>query len=221
MLIIKHLRVFRKEQHWRMYQLCLRYFYCNSGFYLKGTSCVKTVKNCVKFSDAQRQVCTDCAQGYSLHENYCVMNSVLGCKNEVDHVCKECFKPFTLNNGNCEIQHCKSYNDFGCVACNCGYYLNKNGMCKVMEGGCIRYHRGECIDCLPAYTLKGNECQIEGCEDIQNLKCTRCSEGYDLLNGGCSLKNCEFWKEGVCQKCKGGYRLMNGVCSVFQNLTFE
>lgn len=143
-------------------------------FYLKAGSCQKTIKNCAKFVEETRETCTECARGYSLYNNICYMNSILGCKNEIDHVCKECYKPFTLRDGHCEINQCKTYNDYKCVACNCGFFLTQNGICKAMDTGCVRYQRGQCTDCLPNFRLKGSVCQIEGCLDIKNLKCTQC-----------------------------------------------
>lgn len=102
------------------------------------------------------------------------MNSILGCKNEVEHVCKECYKPFKSEGGDCIIAHCKKYNDYGCVACECGYFLTPQGICKRIQTGCVRYQRGQCTDCLPNFKLKGSDCEIEGCLDMKDLKCTRC-----------------------------------------------
>lgn len=202
-----------------MCQLCLRYFYFYSGFYLKGGKCEETVRNCVHFSDPERKNCADCAHGYSLYSNICFINSILGCKNEIDHVCKDCYKPFRLNNGNCEIPHCKTYNDYKCVACNCGFFLTSTGVCKSLETGCVRYQRGQCTDCLPNFRLKGNSCVIEGCESIKDLKCSKCSSEYELVDNGCEMKNCESWKDGSCEICKRGYNLKFGRCSSSQNLS--
>lgn len=161
-----------------MHQLRLRYIKSYAGFFLRANECVVTVKNCVKFSDQQRQTCSDCAQGYSLFNNICVMNSILGCKNEIDHVCKACYSPFKLENEDCKIQNCKTYNDYKCVACECGYFLTEQGVCKRAKTGCVRYQRGQCTDCLPNFRLKGSDCEIEGCLDLKDLKCTRCDENY-------------------------------------------
>ena len=162
----------------------------NIGFNLFGGRCDLTVKNCVKFSDSQRKVCTECAHGYSLYSNICVMNSILGCKNEVDHICKECYKPFKLQvSGDCKIENCKTYNDYKCVACECGFFLAPNGICKRMQTGCVRYQRGECTDCLPNFTLKGSTCEIEGCIELQDLKCKVCNDKYLLEEGACTKKN--------------------------------
>ena len=180
---------------------------------------MKTVKNCIKFSDVARQVCTDCGSGFSLYNNICVSNSILGCKNELDHVCKECYKPFKLNNGNCEINHCKTYNDYQCVACQCGFFLTSRGVCKRIETGCVRYQRGQCTDCLPIFRLKGSQCEIEGCEEVDNLKCKKCSEDYELIDSGCSMKNCQSWKDGNCEICLAGFNLKSGRCVTTQNLS--
>jgi len=57
-----------------------------------------------------------------------------------------------------------TYNDFGCVACECAFYITPNNVCKSMREGCIRYLRGKCIDCLPSWRLKGNDCILPGCQ---------------------------------------------------------
>ena len=49
-------------------------------------------------------------------------------------------------------------NDYGCVTCLCGFYLDKDKNCQKVEAGCIRYQRGRCINCLDHYKLKGGVC---------------------------------------------------------------
>jgi len=139
-------------------KLCFRYLNCYLDFYLKNGVCEKSIKDCEEYTDDTKTICTTCAYGHSLINNFCVENSILGCRREVDHVCKECHKPFFISNGNCEISNCKTYNEYKCVTCNCGYYLTFEGVCKAMDLGCIRYQRGQCTDCLPSYKLKGNKC---------------------------------------------------------------
>jgi hypothetical protein len=68
--------------------------------------------------------------------------------------------------------------------------LNADKICKTIDPGCIRYQRGVCTDCLPAYKLKGNVCDMEGCTVKSGSSCTTCDSKYDLVNGGCKLKNC-------------------------------
>lgn len=221
MSIIKHSRLPLKGQQRIVHQLRFWYLKINIDFFLKVGSCEKSIKNCASFTDSTRAVCTACTNGHSLYNNICVSNSILGCKNEIDHVCKECYKPFFVSNGNCEISHCKTYNDYKCVACECGFFLTSDGICKSMETGCVRYQRGQCTDCLPNFRLKGSQCLIEGCSQMTGLKCTACSTAYDLVSGGCTLKNCTSWKDGNCEICKPGYNLKNGVCQGSQSLSTE
>ena len=50
--------------------------------------------------------------------NECKHNLLLGCKVEnSDRSCKECWKPFYLNDKHCDIKNCMSLNDYGCVSC--------------------------------------------------------------------------------------------------------
>lgn len=65
--------------------ICLN---CASNYYLKDGSCKPAIKDCVSYTDDTRTACTACAYAHSLINNLCVENSVLGCRNEVSHVCK-------------------------------------------------------------------------------------------------------------------------------------
>ena len=87
--------------------ICLN---CASNYYLNDGICKQAIKSCVSYTDDSKTICTDCAYGYSLINNFCSENSVLGCRSEISYVCKECYRPFQLANGNCEITNCKTYN---------------------------------------------------------------------------------------------------------------
>lgn len=189
--------------------ICLN---CASNYYLNNGICKQAIKSCVSYSDDSKTTCTDCAYGFSLINNFCVENSVLGCRNEISHICKECYRPFQLANGNCEITNCKTYNEYRCVACNCGYYLTPEGVCKIMEQGCVRYQRGQCTDCLPNFKLKGSSCEMEGCLDLIGLHCKKCGHNYELVDGGCKMKNCASWKDGSCEICLPGFNYSAGNC---------
>jgi hypothetical protein len=161
----------------------------------------------------------NCKAGFSLFNNNCVENSIVGCKKEVDHVCQDCHPLFTLSNGHCIIGHCKAYNDYSCVACDCGFYLTPQGACKKMEAGCVRYQRGQCTDCLPNFRLKGSQCIIEGCEEVNALRCIKCAKGYEIFNNGCAMQNCSTWKDGNCDACKQGYSRTSQGCIQKKSLT--
>ena len=60
----------------------------------------------------------------------------------------------------CNIKNCRSLNDYGCVSCECGYYLAPDGTCSDISYGCLRYEKGVCKDCQPHYKLKSGVCQI-------------------------------------------------------------
>jgi hypothetical protein len=189
--------------------ICLN---CASNYFLKDGSCSPAIRNCLSYEDNSMSKCTDCSFGFSLINNLCVENSVLGCRNEVSHVCKECYRPFLLANGNCEITNCKTYNEYRCATCNCGYYLTRDGVCKNVELGCVRYQRGQCTDCLPNFKLKGSSCEMEGCLDLAGLHCRSCDSNYDLVDGACKMKNCISWKDGMCDICASGFNYNAGRC---------
>jgi hypothetical protein len=95
-----------------------------------------------------------------------------------------------LGNNHCSVANCKSHNDFGCTTCECGYYLTPDRKCNEMTNGCIRYSRGNCVDCMHNFVLKGNVCEIEGCNKMEGVKCVECKETYESTDIGCQVKNC-------------------------------
>lgn len=99
-----------------------------------------------------------CVSGYSLVNNLCLQSLILGCEFEENDVCGKCAAPFHKVKDHCEIKDCASYNEYGCVACECGFYLTNEGKCKELASGCIRYQRGVCSDCQPHFTLKNSKC---------------------------------------------------------------
>lgn len=72
------------------------------------------------------------------------------------------------------MPNCQTINDFGCVTCQCGFYLTKDRLCLKSESGCLRYERAKCIDCLNHYRLKGGVCEIEGCKKYDQNACLEC-----------------------------------------------
>lgn len=89
----------------------------------------------------------------------CRHNNLLGCKYETSqHTCTECYSPFQISNGFCDIDNCKILNDYGCTSCECGFYLTADRTCQPIQPGCLRYQNGVCKDCLAHYKLKGGVC---------------------------------------------------------------
>lgn len=130
-----------------------------------------------------------------------------------DHTCQECFEPFQLKNGQCDISDCQTLNDYGCVTCECGFYLTKDRTCAEIDQGCIRYERGHCVNCLSHYKLKGGACQIDGCEEYSGQACTKCHPDYHLnIDGGCKFNNCVDWINGECLVCESGFKMVEGKC---------
>ena len=170
------------------------------------------MKNCEAYSEEGE--CQKCRSDHSLVLGACRHNLLLGCRTEQeDHSCKECFAPFKLNANHCDIPNCKQFNDFGCTACDCGYYLTPQRDCKEADQGCLRYQRGSCINCLPHYKLKGGVCQIDGCIEYFGNFCEKCDEHYEQTKeGGCDFKNCYDWLDGKCLVCNEGYRKEGEEC---------
>ena len=139
---------------------------------------------------------------------------LLGCRTEEqDHTCKECFEPFRMVGNHCSIENCKTFNDYGCTNCECGYYLTSDRNCREIEPGCLRYQRGKCINCISHYKLKGGACQIDGCKDYSGNSCEKCDDNYEKTSaGGCKFKNCYDWLNGECLVCESGFRKEGSEC---------
>lgn len=162
---------------------------CANGYVKSQGTCKVGVKYCEEYNTDS--TCKKCTIEYSLIFNECKHNLLLGCKVEQsDHTCSECYKPFVLQNYQCVIKECKSYNDYGCVSCECGYYLSETRSCLKMQEGCLKYYRGVCSECLPHYKLKGGSCVIDGCIEYKNQFCQTCKSDYTLENGLCKFKDC-------------------------------
>ena len=127
---------------------------------------------------SDKSICFECENNYSLVSNNCLKNKILGCKKEQFNSCTECYQPFELSSGHCSIDNCKSYSDFGCVACECGYYITKDRICLKIEEGCIRHQKGVCTDCYPPFQLQGASCVLDGCRKMSGLHCDECMPEY-------------------------------------------
>lgn len=184
---------------------------CANGYRRVNGACQVGVKFCEEYNSDN--TCKRCNIEYSLILDQCKHNFLLGCKIEQsDHTCSECHKPFQLENYQCIIKNCKSYNDFGCYACECGFYVNEKRSCQKMQEGCLKYNRGICVECQPHYKLKGGSCIIDGCLEYDNQFCKQCKEDYELTSGVCTFKNCMDWEEDSCRICKDGFHLLKGKC---------
>ncbi|CAM6005797.1 unnamed protein product [Sphagnum balticum] len=184
---------------------------CANGYIRTNGTCALGVKYCQQYGTAGE--CNQCDPDYSLVLNECKHNYLLGCKNEQpDHTCQECYHPFELQNYHCLIPNCKALNDFGCVSCECGFYLTQIRGCQKLPDGCLKSSRGVCVECLPHYKLKGGSCVIEGCSDYEDEGCKSCSEDYDLVDGTCQFRNCFDWHQDQCLICLQGFNLVAGKC---------
>lgn len=150
---------------------------CAEGFNQNNGKCILGISNCASY-DAQN-LCIKCVDDYSLILSECRHNTLLGCKTEAfSHTCDICYFPFELNRNHCDIPDCRMLNDYGCTACECGFYLTEDRRCKTIARGCMRYERGVCNDCLPHYKLKGSICEIEGCLKYDGNYCRDCDSKY-------------------------------------------
>lgn len=186
---------------------------CAKGFLLENGTCKQGIVNCAShLTLGDMVICDQCEPGNSLMNNNCLPNSILGCKDQVGEVCNDCYDPFFEKNNHCEVPNCKSHNEYGCVSCECGFYLTPDRKCSEITQGCIRYNRGVCSDCMQHFKLKGGICDIEGCLKLDGIRCVQCDSAYDSTELGCKLRHCLISKEGVCETCDEGYLWKDGEC---------
>ena len=116
---------------------------------------------------------------------------IVGCKAQSNGQCVECFNPFKLSSGKCTIDNCLTLGDFGCGACQSGYYLKPDGLCYKNDLGCSLYRAGTCYACQYPYILENGQCKIDGCSNYGTTgSCSSCSSPYKLISGFCKIDNC-------------------------------
>lgn len=198
--------------------------------------------------------CQMCNYGYFFNKNqteigplpldYCIsIPEIANCKDyknnpnivQADLTCAKCTDKYYLDsNLACtkrprpSINKCLGYNikADSCSACEDGYYINGDGLCKVFpEGipGCSIYSdKKACVTCKTNKYLGNGICKdildanaIEFCEFYNpDVTCKDCLSGYYLKSPTKCLKglanNCKtFVDENVCATCPTGYGLVS------------
>ncbi len=174
--------------------------------------------------------CYNCARGYDLHQGKCY-KSFKGCRTySANGECLQCFPglsmgkykcmskkdcsyPFQLGrNGECVIQDCEEFYDFGCVSCKPGFAVAEDGACVLQTSpGCLVYDKqGQCTSCYkPFYELKKHSCVPVGCfRTDKDGHCLECNNhmGFILKEGTCSIPDCLYYNEQGCQLCASGLK---------------
>ncbi|BFU21946.1 protein kinase domain containing protein [Entamoeba histolytica] len=124
----------------------------------------------------------------------------------------------TLNDPfpNCIILTGKSNEEFKCIKCKNGYYLNSNNECQE-NSHCIKLNnQNHCVECEYGYYLNSMyECKrnLNGCKIGTETHCYQCKEGYVKENGECKrMNNCKNSERNYCLKCLNGYKIENNTC---------
>ena len=171
------------------YDQCLT---CNDGYYfdenIDSSKCQKiNIENCSEAVVESGTVrCTNCSNGYIVHDNQCVKACNFGYWGDS---CASCNRTYEFRE-NCE-------------SCYSGYYLafsEKKTICKNCNLDALFYYNS-------------NNCKE--CEYISGeVRCTECGLDSVLVNGKCiascsfACKNCSYENEKyVCKKCIDGYFL--------------
>jgi hypothetical protein len=187
---------------------------CAPGLYSADPYCNRNqIYGCIKKSG---NTCLACGSGLALQNGVCY-TIIANCQNYSNvGECVGCNNGFALVNSYCveypQVANCAQANFYGCVQCSNGYYLTKGRTCSAFQPGCLQYFQEKCTVCLPAFTLSGGACVIEGCAILGSTGCSQCQSGYTLDKGRCFINNCAKTANGVCLLCHPDYRLSANGC---------
>ena len=106
-----------------------------------------------------------------------------------------------------------------CKKCEDGYFLSRDGSCKVHDKNCLVYGKDHCKKCIKGYRFdEYGICEYadEHCWDFSEQgSCYNCDRLYFLNRyNQCQLKdsNCLAYSGGRCVDCKDYFYLWRGSC---------
>lgn len=115
-----------------------------------------------------------------------------------------------MNQNQCWIWGCKSYNWDGCKECQQGYQL-EDGKCYY--NGCQQIVNNTCVQCKKGLRLSAN-----GCVQPINYTCKQCAQGYIFVEEKCvkAIFGCQQYNtNGLCTQCSQPFQLtVNGQCQI-------
>lgn len=192
--------------------------------------CYGQITGCIVCSN--RFYCTECLDGYYLHDNLCVYcdSNCLTCETTATN-CTDCDDGFVLQSGKCVkvdlvISNCLQAKNTadpaeGCSACRGGFHLS-NGACEKCVDNCQICNGPLLSDCKLGFngyrydsskqTLE--KCTVDNCEMCVSSanSCSACKEGFYSSSGGqtCSkgqVANCKVYSSdgSTCSECLANY----------------
>ena len=206
---------------------------CNPGYYFdenyNTSKCKKIeIENCIEAVVESGTVrCTNCSNGYIVHDNKCVKACNFGYWGYSCASCNTTYE-FRENCASCHSGYYLAPFDNKTICENCHYSLNYENsyLCKECE-----YQSGEvkCIECKNNYFIHEGRC-MESCPgtcsnctyENGNKICNECIDGYYLKNLEYG-NTCEKCPEG-CKACTSEYnctQCMDGYKSIQVNETPE
>ena len=124
--------------------------------------------------------------------------------------------------GRCLPDNCLNFSGLDCVNCAQKYYINVNNSCSKLPPNCETANiLGNCIKCIPGFTLLDNGVCLRTITNCVELNfgtelCIRCKDGYYVnIIGHCSLlpDNCiSANPSGECITCIAGFVPVEGLC---------
>lgn len=155
---------------------------CENGYYLdiSNYKCLKCADHC-KTCSSSAEYCNECKDKSKVASSGKCYTPIEGCQSyKTDGTCSSCATSYSLKNGKCETDGCKtkdSTDTTKCVACIDGYYMAVDYKCHKCDAKCDK----GCIH-------TANSCINELTDCFQSNKegqCIKCESGYKLENGKC------------------------------------
>ena len=216
---------------------------CQKDYFVHRGKCFPEpkIQDCKEIHLDKGLTCKKCIETYSKHryvfENHvCLrLNNIENCKKQENDKCVKCNRRFYIDNGLCSprskinIVNCKKLkeNADGCEYCEHGYYINKEGDCKLLDEGifgCDEYKDiNTCTLCQKEFYLQNGICRfignyIEGCVKYTATGCEKCDQtGYIHKENICmpvkQIKGCNLYSAvDKCKECDKDHYVSDGNC---------
>ncbi len=209
---------------------------CASGYYNETSNfCGKKPDNCDNFNSGTKN-CVKCDPNFYIHNNLfdCVRNTNPLCSTvdiESKNACNTCITDHIPVDSENEIickritPNCNTHNaEKICTACNSGYYLEDNNLCREMTSNCLSTSTGSpkdaCTACNTGFHLSGSlgdikcDSNLEKCLNYSVVPdgCSKCAEDFYLLNNNYCQSKIRHCKEtdpdnitDPCKTCEDNY----------------
>ena len=127
-----------------------------------------TVANHYGCKTWQKNVCTECSQGWYFNKKgiCCEVPALCSQFNRAEGICQSCYQGYTIVDNCCKLADqdtgCAEWNGNVCKRCSKRWWMNANGVCAPVGDQCATWNdvTGECLTCYGGYILNNGQCII-------------------------------------------------------------